>query len=117
MTKLLLAGAGGFLGSVLRYGISLLMVPWTVKFPWATLSINVLGCFLIGLLVPLVEGKPEWLVFVVPGVLGGFTTFSAFGHETHKLVQAGTPLLAGVYVLASVGAGLAAVWLGRGLAK
>ncbi|HZE99592.1 MAG TPA: CrcB family protein [Planctomycetota bacterium] len=117
MTRLLLAGAGGFLGSVARYGISLLMAPLTGTFPWATLAINVAGCFLIGLAMPWVEGRPEWLVFVVPGVLGGFTTFSAFGHETHRLAQGNSPLLAAVYVVASVGFGLAAVWVGRGLAK
>ncbi|HEV3026162.1 MAG TPA: CrcB family protein, partial [Planctomycetota bacterium] len=94
-----------------------LMLPWCGRFPWATLLINVLGCFLIGLLMPWVEGRPEWLVFVITGILGGFTTFSAFGHETHKLAQGTSPFLAAVYVLASVGLGLAAVWGGRGLAK
>ncbi|HUR38247.1 MAG TPA: fluoride efflux transporter CrcB [Planctomycetota bacterium] len=117
MTKLLLVGAGGLVGSMLRYGISLLMLPWTSKFPWSTLSINILGCFLIGLAVPLLKGKPEWQVLVVPGLLGGFTTFSAFGNETQELVKAGTPALAGMYVAASVGLGLAAVWIGRGLAE
>jgi CrcB protein len=117
MTKLLLAGAGGFLGSVARYGVSILLLPWCGRFPWATLGINVLGCFLIGLLMPWVEGRPEWLVFIISGILGGFTTFSAFGHETHKLAQGNSPFLAVLYVAASVGLGLAAVWGGRGLAK
>ena len=113
MRELLLVGAGGFLGAAARYGVSLAMARWTLTFPWATLAINVLGCFLIGLLMPLVEARPYWLAFVVPGLLGGFTTFSAFGHETWKLVQNGTPVLAAVYVAASVGVGLSAVWLGR----
>jgi CrcB protein len=117
MTKLLLAGAGGFLGSAMRYGITVLMAPWTMTFPWSTLLINVVGCFLIGLLLPFLEGKPEGLIFVVTGILGGFTTFSAFGHETHRLAQGTAPWMAVVYVAASVGAGLAAVWIGRGLAK
>jgi len=117
MTKLLLAGAGGFLGSVARYGISVLMAPWTGTFPWATLAINIAGCFLIGLLMPMLEQRPEGVVFVVTGILGGFTTFSAFGHETHRLAQGSNPWMAAVYVAASVGAGLAAVWVGRGLAK
>ena len=117
MTKLLLAGAGGFAGSIVRYGISLLMQKWTTSFPWATLLINVLGCFLIGGVLPAVEGKPYLLVFLVPGVLGGFTTFSAFGHETVRLAQGGTPVLAAAYVAASVGLGLSAVWLGRALAQ
>lgn len=113
MREFLLVGAGGFLGATLRYGVSLAMVRWTATFPWATLSINVLGCLLIGLVMPAVEQKPLWLVFLVPGVLGGFTTFSAFGHETWRLVQNGTPLLAVLYVAASLGAGLGAVWIGR----
>jgi fluoride exporter len=113
MREVLLVGAGGFLGATLRYGVSQAMAPWTGTFPWATLSINVLGCLLIGLLMPAVEQRPLWLVFVVPGVLGGFTTFSAFGHETWKLAEGGRAVLAGVYVAASVVAGLGAVWLGR----
>jgi CrcB protein len=115
MKEFLLVGAGGFLGAISRYGVSVLMQRWTGSFPWATLSINVLGCLLIGFLMPMVEGRPPWLLFVIPGLLGGFTTFSAFGHETHKLAQGGTTSLAVLYVLASVGLGLAAVWLGRGL--
>lgn len=113
MREFLLVGAGGFLGAVLRYGVSLGMLRWCGAFPWATLSINVLGCLLIGALMPAVEGKPYWLLFLVPGLLGGFTTFSAFGHETWRLVQNGTPVLAAVYVAGSVVAGLGAVWLGR----
>ncbi|MBI3858207.1 MAG: CrcB family protein [Planctomycetes bacterium] len=113
MREFMLVGAGGFLGASLRYGVSLAMQRWTGTFPWATLAINVLGCLLIGTLMPLVEQKPLWLVFVVPGLLGGFTTFSAFGFETWRLADGGRAVLGAVYVLASVGMGLAAVWLGR----
>src|SRR5882672_3091641 len=114
MREFLLVGTGGFIGASLRYGVSLAMAPWSQKFPVATLSINVLGCLLIGMVMPAVEGK-YWLLFLVPGILGGFTTFSAFGLETWKLVQGGTPLLAAAYVAASVLLGLGAVWAGRGL--
>ena len=113
MRDVLLVGAGGFLGASLRYAVSLGMLRWSGTFPWATLTINVVGCLLIGLAMPAVEGRPGWLLFLVPGILGGFTTFSAFGHESWKLVQNGTPVLAGVYVAASVTIGLGAVWLGR----
>ncbi len=113
MKEALLVGVGGFLGAVCRYGISTWMQRWTMTFPWATMSINILGCVLIGALMPLVEGRPGWLLFLIPGLLGGFTTFSAFGHETHKLVQVGTPGLAVAYVVASVGLGLLGVWTGR----
>jgi len=110
--KFLLAGTGGFVGAVCRYGISVLLKPQSEAFPWATLGINVLGCFLIGLLQPMLR-REELLVFVVPGILGGFTTFSAFGHETYELVRRESPGLAVAYVAASVVLGLAAVWLGR----
>ena len=110
--RFLLAGTGGLLGSLARYGVSVLFRSQSVTFPWATLGINVLGCFLIGLLQPMIK-KEELLIFVVPGLLGGFTTFSAFGHETHELARRGTPGLAVAYVAASVGLGLGAVWLGR----
>lgn len=113
MREFLLVGAGGFLGAAVRYGVSQALAPWTGTFPWATFSINVAGCFLIGLVMPWVEQRPLWLAFVVPGLLGGFTTFSAFGHETWRLVDGGRAVLAGIYVLASVATGLGAVWLGR----
>jgi CrcB protein len=116
MRELLLVGAGGFLGAALRYGVSQSLAPWSVKFPWHTLSINVAGCLLIGLITPAVENK-SWLLFLVPGILGGFTTFSAFGLETWKLAQQGTPVLAGAYVAASVVLGLAAVGAGRGIGQ
>src|SRR5688572_32377311 len=115
MRDLLLVGAGGFVGAAARYGVSLAMQRWTGTFPWATLSINVAGCFLIGLLMPLVEQRPAWFALVVPGLLGGFTTFSAFGHETWRLAEGGRAPLAALYVAASLGLGLAAVWGGRGL--
>ena len=117
MREFLLVGAGGFLGAAARYGVSVAMKPWTATFPWHTLAINVAGCFLIGLLMPLVGTRPLWFVFVVPGILGGFTTFSAFGYETLVLAQGGRAALAAIYVVASVGAGLPAVWAGRFLAS
>jgi len=113
MREFLLVGAGGFLGAMARYGVSLAMQRWTGTFPWATLSINVAGCFLIGFLMPLVEQRPLWLALVVPGLLGGFTTFSAFGHETWRLAESGRAVLGAVYVVLSLGLGLAAVWGGR----
>ena len=111
--KALAVGSGGFVGAVCRYLISTAMERYTGTFPWATLGINVLGCLLIGLLHPFVKDRELLLVFLVPGLLGGFTTFSAFGHETHGLVQREAPGLAAIYVAASVLLGLGAVWLGR----
>ena len=68
MREFLLVGVGGFVGAALRYGVSLGMARWTGSFPRATLSINVAGCFLIGLLMPVVEQRPLWLALVVPVV-------------------------------------------------
>jgi CrcB protein len=109
--------AGGALGALIRYLTSVLTSPWTRTFPWSTLGINVLGCLAIGILQPLVRERQLLLVFLVPGVLGGFTTFSAFGHETYELADRGAVGLAAVYVALSVGLGLGAVWLGRVLIK
>lgn len=113
MREFLLVGVGGFVGAAIRYGVSMGMARWTGSFPWATLAINIVGCFLIGFLMPVVEQRPLWLALIVPGLLGGFTTFSAFGHETWRLADGGRAVLAAVYVALSIGAGLAAVWGGR----
>jgi CrcB protein len=114
MREFLIVGIGGFLGTLARYGLGLAMKPWTASFPWHTLTINLVGCFLIGLLAPLIGNhRPYWFVFVIPGLLGGFTTFSAFGYETLKLTQGGRPVLGLVYVLLSVAGGLGAVWISR----
>ena len=112
----LLVAAGGAIGSAARYGVSLaglhLLGP---GFPWATLAVNLLGSLLIGLLAGWqVEGQAR--LFWVAGVLGGFTTFSAFSLETMLLWER-APWLAALYVAASVGLGLAAFALGWWLAR
>ena len=117
LAKVLAVGAGGFVGAAGRYLISWALQRQTQTFPWATLGINVAGCLLIGLIQPLVKERELLLVFLVPGILGGFTTFSAFGHETCELAQRGSSGLAAVYVAASVLLGLAAVSLGRLLVR
>ena len=121
MTQFLFVGAGGFLGAVGRYGMSLLVARLgTFAFPWATFAVNVLGCLVIGALLPSVGDKPvvgeNGRLFFVVGLLGGFTTFSAFGYESLALLRKGSGGLAAGYVLASVLLGLGAVWLGRLLA-
>src|SRR4051812_18579710 len=88
MIKTLLVGAGGFIGSILRYLLSLSVQQWanSVGFPYATLIVNLLGCFLIGFLSEIAEAggafTAETRVFIFVGLLGGFTTFSSFGNET-----------------------------------
>ena len=118
MVKLLLVGAGSFLGGIARYALSGLVQRWAgAGFPWGTLAVNVTGCFAIGAVLHLVEDRamlgPDARVFLVVGILGGFTTFSAFGWETFELLRANQPGLALINAAGSVTAGLAAVWLGR----
>jgi len=115
---MLLAALGGALGSAARFKLSefaFLSYPG-LKFPLGTFLVNLLGCFLIGALAGLIERpgflSPEMRLFLFTGVLGGFTTFSAFGLETFSLLRRGEVLMAGSYVSLSVILGILAVWLG-----
>jgi CrcB protein len=107
-----LIALGGALGSVLRY----LMVA-AIGAPWGTAAVNVLGSLAIGALFVLLDARAGWQLFLMTGLLGGFTTFSAFSLDTLKLVQAGQPAQAALYVLGSVTLSLLAVALGVALAK
>lgn len=118
-----LVGAGGFVGSVLRYwvsGVVQRLDPAGV-FPYGTLAVNALGCFVIGLLGGLVEGRgvmsAELRHFALLGLLGGLTTFSTFGHETVALLRDGEHLKAVINIAVSVILCLALVWLGYGLGR
>ncbi|HET7144078.1 MAG TPA: fluoride efflux transporter CrcB [Anaerolineales bacterium] len=119
MTNILLVGLGGFIGSVLRYLASGYVQQSTksIDFPYGTLAVNVIGCFLIGFLAQLAEGRgvftSESRSFVFVGILGGFTTFSAFGNETLNLARDSQMMNALANVGANVILGLFAVWLGR----
>lgn len=123
MTKLLLIGAGGFIGSVLRYVVSgfAQSLSQSIAFPYGTLAVNILGCFCIGFLSELLDARalidPGTRAFLVVGILGGFTTFSAFGIETMNLIREGEAALAVMNVSAQVFLGLGAVWLGYSLAS
>lgn len=118
MNNLLLVGLGGFIGSVARYKLGgwLLHATAQEKFPVSTFAVNVIGCLVIGVLAGLVEKHdvlgPGARLFLFTGLLGGFTTFSAFGLETVFLMRRGEPWVAAAYVIASVLIGLLAVWLG-----
>ena len=113
-----LVGLGGAAGSIARY----LLSSWTMqaadapKFPLGTFAVNLVGCLLAGVLAGLLE-RHAWLdeqarLLLMVGLLGGFTTFSAFGLETFQLLRRGEWLVAGGYVAGSVLLGLALVWLG-----
>ena len=107
-----LIALGGAIGSVLRY----LMVT-AIGAPIGTLAVNVLGSFAIGMLFVLFGARDGWQLFLMTGVLGGFTTFSAFSLDTLKLLQTGQTFQAAAYVGASVALSLAAVALGVALMK
>ena len=120
--KILLAiGAGSFIGGMGRYLLSqLIQTKSLTHFPVGTLVVNIVGCFLIGLVFGLAakgDISPEWRLFLATGVLGGFTTFSAFSLETINLVQNGQIVQAIVYILASVLLGLLATFMGLWLLK
>jgi CrcB protein len=104
------AGTGG----VARFAVGEALREWmpraTSAFPWPTLLINVSGCLAIGLLAPVLKDDAKALVIV--GILGGYTTFSAFGRETLELWTTGRSGAALAYVAASVTLGLAATALG-----
>jgi CrcB protein len=84
-------------------------------FPWGTLAVNILGCFLIGLIATLADEhrmlSPSLRLLIVPGILGGFTTFSTFGLETWRLIEDGLALAALGNAAASLVGGLAAIAL------
>ena len=107
-----LIALGGAAGSVLRY----LMVS-AIGAPLGTAVVNVVGCFAFGILFVLLGSREGWQFFLLTGLLGGFTTFSAFSLDTLKLVEAGQPLQAAAYVLGSVALSLIAVALGVALAR
>ena len=99
-------GLGGLVGSVLRYLFSLIPLEHESGFPLVTLGINVLGAFLLGLIMAY-AGKsasldPRALLFLKVGVCGGFTTFSTFALEAHGLLSGGKPIVALLYMLLSV---------------
>ena len=104
---LLLAALGGALGSAARMGMASVM-PW----PWATLAVNAVGGLLMGLLAATLTPGSGAALLLMAGVLGGFTTFSAFSLDTLRLVEAGRAPVALVYVGFSVGLALLACWAG-----
>jgi CrcB protein len=118
MQRILLVLLGGAIGTGLRYSLSLAIhsIVKEPKFPWATMVVNLSGCFAIGMLAELFEARfpvsPTVRIALLTGVLGGYTTFSSFAFETMELLREGEVGLAVLYALASVVVGLAAVWAG-----
>lgn len=114
---ILLVGFGGFVGSILRYLAAIVFSSQSISgFPLATFAVNVIGCFLIGVIFALSEKgnvlSPEWRIFLTTGFCGGFTTFSSFSYESIKLLQDGQFLYLSLNVILSVVLGFAATYLG-----
>jgi CrcB protein len=119
MKQLLLVGLGGCVGAVARYKLG----GWVLhhhaadwRFPAGTFVVNVLGCLVAGVLAGLVERQEffssDTRLFLFTGLLGGFTTFSAFGIETVFLMRRGETWVALSYVVSSVACGIVLLWLG-----
>ncbi|MGW4353395.1 fluoride efflux transporter FluC [Nocardia sp. NPDC004582] len=107
--------AGGAIGALTRYGLAQLWPTPAHGFPWATFATNVLGCFLIGVLMVIVTElrTPHPLVrpFLGVGILGGFTTFSTYANETRALLEPGTVATAFTYLAATLSCALLATLL------
>ena len=122
MRLLLLASAGGAIGAGARYLVNVGCLRWLGGgFPWATLGVNVVGSLLMGIVVEVVArklgGSPEARVFLATGILGGFTTFSAFSNDVVALLAGGGTGLAVAYIAASVVLSIGAVYAGLALAR
>jgi len=120
--SLLIAGLGGFIGTVLRFWISR-YIQFNVEsvFPWGTFIVNIAGSLLIGIFFGLSERgsfmTPEWRIFLTVGLCGGFTTFSSFSNDALLLIQSREIIRVVLYASLSFALGLSAVFLGRLLIK
>lgn len=121
MINCILVGLGGALGSILRYLIGLIPIKSVSVFPIKTLVINIVGAFLIGIIVSLATKNPylsEKIILMLKiGVCGGFTTFSTFAFETGELISSGRVWLAISYICLSVVLSVLAVFGGQMLVK
>jgi len=122
LRNILIVGIGGSLGSVARYLCQKYIHEWNPHpFPIGTFLVNVLGCFLIGIIYSLAEKGnllgPEGRLLLATGFCGGFTTFSAFALENVNLLKTGNIFYFGLYTAGSVFLGIAATWLGMAVSQ
>ena len=123
MLLILLVGVGGFVGAVMRYAVTnwVQYALHTSTLPYGTLTVNVIGCLVIGLLGGLSESRnlltAETRALLLIGVLGGFTTYSTFGYETVQLLRDGESLTAFSNIGLQVCLGLVAVWIGYSVSQ
>ena len=112
---ILSVGTGAAVGGILRYLFSIWLKPEVSIFPWATLLVNLLGSFILGLIISYFsknEGSTPVKLMLTTGFCGGFTTFSAFSMELVLMLQKSEYLPAGLYILASIIGGLGLAWMG-----
>jgi fluoride exporter len=111
-----LAALGGASGALARWAVAVALPSSPAGWPWATLLVNLTGCLLLGVLLAVLAARsPEasWpRPFLAVGVLGGYTTYSAFAVEVVRLAETGAVVVAGAYVVVSVVGGVAAVAAG-----
>ncbi|HTU47495.1 MAG TPA: fluoride efflux transporter CrcB [Bryobacteraceae bacterium] len=117
MAKYFLVMLGGALGAVSRFIVGTLVASrYTALFPLGTFLINVTGSFVIGVLMMLFLNRPSidvnWRLFLVTGILGGYTTFSSFEWESFAAFRGGAPMVALSYLVSSLVVGLVGVWVG-----
>ena len=122
MFNVFLVAVGGAFGSVLRYLVGLLTIRWFgPSFPWGTFAVNVVGSFAIGLLSEMIarrfNASMEVRVFLVTGILGGFTTFSSFSLDTMVLLERGAIAATVGYVLATLCLSFLAILAGLALGR
>lgn len=123
LRTLFLIGTGGFIGSIFRHLVSgyAQQLGKSLQFPFGTLIVNLVGCVLVGFLAELADHRGlvsgETRAFLIVGLLGGFTTFSAFGNETMNLLRSGEPWLAFGNIFGHITLGLFAVWIGYSAAS
>ena len=115
MTDCLIVAAGGAIGAVCRFLIGKLPLGSNSGFPLKTFIVNILGCFMIGLVAALalkqLSDSPKLVLFLKVGICGGFTTFSSFALETSGLLEKGSYAIAAAYVVLSVTLGIAALFV------
>lgn len=120
--QILLVALGGAIGATLRHLVGILTLKvFGAGFPWGTFTVNILGSFIMGCVVEIIARKLnasiEMRLFLMTGLLGGFTTFSSFSLDTAFLWERGETMTAFVYVLASVALSIAALFAGLALVR
>ncbi|MFH2037677.1 MAG: fluoride efflux transporter CrcB [Candidatus Zixiibacteriota bacterium] len=122
MTKFLIIGLGGFIGAILRYSMTRFVTEYsTLSTFWGTLTVNILGCLILGVILQLADFKwlirPEMKLFLIIGVLGSFTTFAAFANESLTMLKSEQYLTLVFNVTTQIVIGISALWAGSFIAR